>query len=310
MMKMRVPSVNEVMAALCTEYRVHEIPDSSRAWNGPQVIPSPDSNCNKVMTATDASLEVIHRAVNDGADLLIVHHGLTWTLGAIPLPSSNEVEAERVRVALANNLAILALHLPMDAHPILGNNAILADGLGIQREGTWFASKGHPSPLDSSLIQGPSLATEWPQIDTLEDGRLTMEIGLYGRFTTPMNRSEIKSRIQHILGKEQTEPEIIRIFPEDRGMESDETETIAICSGAAGGAVVDAKEPGVDALLSGEGPFQSAILAQEADISLILAGHHATETVGPRATADWLNRIAEANEWSMDTQFISAPIGL
>ncbi|HII49061.1 MAG TPA: Nif3-like dinuclear metal center hexameric protein [Candidatus Thalassarchaeaceae archaeon] len=307
---MRVPSVNEVMAALCTEYRVHEIPDSSRAWNGPQVIPSPDSNCNKVMTATDASLEVIHRAVNDGADLLIVHHGLTWTLGAIPLPSSNEVEAERVRVALANNLAILALHLPMDAHPILGNNAILADGLGIQREGTWFASKGHPSPLDSSLIQGPSLATEWPQIDTLEDGRLTMEIGLYGRFTTPMNRSEIKSRIQHILGKEQTEPEIIRIFPEDRGMESDETETIAICSGAAGGAVVDAKEPGVDALLSGEGPFQSAILAQEADISLILAGHHATETVGPRATADWLNRIAEANEWSMDTQFISAPIGL
>ncbi len=309
-MKMRVPSVNEVMAALCTEYRVHEIPDSSRAWNGPQVIPSPDSNCNKVMTATDASLEVIHRAVNDGADLLIVHHGLTWTLGAIPLPSSNEVEAERVRVALANNLAILALHLPMDAHPILGNNAILADGLGIQREGTWFASKGHPSPLDSSLIQGPSLATEWPQIDTLEDGRLTMEIGLYGRFTTPMNRSEIKSRIQHILGKEQTEPEIIRIFPEDRGMESDETETIAICSGAAGGAVVDAKELGVDALLSGEGPFQSAILAQEADISLILAGHHATETVGPRATADWLNRIAEANEWSMDTQFISAPIGL
>ena len=309
-MKMRVPSVNEVMAALCTEYRVHEIPDSSRAWNGPQVIPSPDSNCNKVMTATDASLEVIHRAVNDGADLLIVHHGLTWTLGAIPLPSSNEVEAERVRVALANNLAILALHLPMDAHPILGNNAILADGLGIQREGTWFASKGHPSPLDSSLIQGPSLATEWPQIDTLEDGRLTMEIGLYGRFTTPMNRSEIKSRIQHILGKEQTEPEIIRIFPEDRGMESDETETIAICSGAAGGAVVNAKELGVDALLSGEGPFQSAILAQEADISLILAGHHATETVGPRATADWLNRIAEANEWSMDTQFISAPIGL
>ena len=307
---MRVPSVYEVMAALCTEYRVHEIPDSSRAWNGPQVIPNSDSNCNKVMTATDASLEVIHRAVNDGADLLIVHHGLTWTLGAIPLPSSNEVEAERVRVALANNLAILAIHLPMDAHPILGNNAVLADGLGVQREGTWFASKGHPSPLDSSLIQGPSLATEWPQIDTLEDGRLTMEIGLHGRFSTPMNRSEIKIRIQHILGKEQTEPEIIRIFPEDRGMESDETETIAICSGAAGGAVVDAKELGVDALLSGEGPFQSAILAQEATISLILAGHHATETVGPRATADWLNQIAEANEWSMDARFISAPIGL
>jgi len=113
-----------------------------------------------------------------------------------------------------------------------------------------------------------------------------------------------------MLGKEQTESEITRIFPEDRGWESSKIETIAICSGAAGGAVVDAKELGVDALLSGEGPFQSAILAQEADISLILAGHHATETVGPRATADWLNRIAEENEWSMDSQFISAPIGL
>ena len=309
-MKMQSPSVYEVMAALCTEYRVHEIPDSSRAWNGPQVIPDSDTICNKVMTATDASLEVIDRAIDEGAALLVVHHGLTWTLGAIPLPSSNEVEAERVRVAIANNLAILALHLPMDAHPILGNNAVLADGLGIQRDGTWFASKGHPSPLDSSLIQGSSMTTEWPQIDTLEDGRLTMEIGLHGRFSTSMNRNEIKKRIRHILGKEQTEPEITRIFPEDRGMESDEIETIAICSGAAGGAVIDAKELGVDALLSGEGPFQSAILAQEAAISLILAGHHATETVGPRATADWLNRIAEANGWSMSAHFISAPIGL
>ena len=69
--------------------------------------------------------------------LLVVHHGLTWTLNAIPLPSSDEVEAERTRFALANNLAIFALHLPMDAHPILGNNAVLADGIGIVREGTW-----------------------------------------------------------------------------------------------------------------------------------------------------------------------------
>ena len=73
---------------------------------------------------------------------------------------------------------------------------------------------------------------------------------------------------------------------------------------------MDARELGVDSLLSGEGPFQPAILAQEAGISLILAGHHATETVGPRATAEWLNRIAEGNAWELDAQFISAPIGM
>ena len=298
------------MAALCTEYRVNEIPDSSRAWNGPQIIPNPNSSCKKVMTATDASLEVIQRAVDEGADLLVVHHGLTWTLGAIPLPSSDEVEAERTRVALANNLAILALHLPMDAHPILGNNAMLADGMGIERKGTWFASKGYPSPLDSTLIEEHSTSEGWPRIETLEDGRLTMEIGLHGRFSSPMNRSDINNLIQNILGMEQTGPEVVRIFPEDRELEQETIETIAICSGAAGGAVIDARELGGDSLLSGEGPFQSAILAQEAGILLILAGHHATETVGPRATADWLNRISETKEWILDASFISAPIGL
>ena len=309
-MKMYAPSIYDVMTALCTEYRVHEIPDSSRAWNGPQIIPDQDSSCKKVVTATDASLEVIQKAVDEGADLLVVHHGLTWTLGAIPLPSSDELEAERIRFSLANNLAILALHLPMDAHPILGNNAVLADSIGIEREGTWFASKGYPSPLDSALIRGSSMSKEWPQIETLEDGRLTMEIGLHGRFSSPINRSDINEKILEVLGMEHTGPEIIRIFPEDRELERDSIETIAICSGAAGGAVIDAKELGVDSLLSGEGPFQSAILAQEAGIFLILAGHHATETVGPRATADWLNRIAEANEWDLDAHFISAPIGL
>ena len=309
-MRLQAPSIYDVMAALCTEYRVHEVPDSSRAWNGPQIIPNPDSSCNKVMTATDASLEVIHKAVDERADLLVVHHGLTWTLGAIPLPSSNEVEAERTRFALANNLAILALHLPMDAHPILGNNAVLADCIGIERDGTWFASKGYPSPLDSALIRGPSMAKEWPKIETLEDGRLTMEIGLHGRFSSPINRSDINEKVLNVLGMEHTEPEIIRIFPEDRELERNTIETIAICSGAAGGAVIDVKELGVDSLLSGEGPFQSAILAQEAGIFLILAGHHATETVGPRATADWLNRIAEANEWDLDARFISSPFGL
>ena len=87
-------------------------------------------------------------------------------------------------------------------------------------------------------------------------------------------------------------------------------EVVAICTGAAGGAIVDAMEFGADVLISGEGPAHAAILAQESGVGLLLGGHHATETVGPRALADWLNAESDSRNWGLKVSFISAPIGL
>lgn len=79
-------------------------------------------------TAVSVSLEVIERAIADGAQALLVHHGLFWQ-GDDPV--IGDLERRRLQTLFAGDLSLLAYHLPLDAHPILGNNALLADLLGL-----------------------------------------------------------------------------------------------------------------------------------------------------------------------------------
>lgn len=301
-------TIGELARTICSEYCVHLVPDSSRAWNGPQIISNLDEQCNVVVTATDASLEVIQRAVDLNADILICHHGLTWTNGNISLPNSGDLESPRTQLAIENNLTIIGLHLPMDAHPTLGNNAVLSDKIGAEASGNWFTTKGNPSPL-SELFVEPRDYSNWPAIVEIEDGRKSMNIGIISKLES-CTRSELTSRLQESIQSEQTSGEEVRCFPEDRNLESSLVDVVAICTGAAGGAIVDAMEFGADVLISGEGPAHAAILAHESGVGLLLGGHHATETVGPRALADWLNAESDLRNWGLKVSFISAPIGL
>lgn len=301
-------TIGELARTICSEYCVHLVPDSSRAWNGPQIISNLDEQCNVVVTATDASLEVIQRAVDLNADILICHHGLTWTNGNISLPNSGDLESPRTQLAIENNLTIIGLHLPMDAHPTLGNNAVLSDKIGAEASGNWFTTKGNPSPLSELFVEQRDYSN-WPAIVEIEDGRKSMNIGIISKLES-CTRSELKSRLQESIQSEQTSGEEVRCFPEDRNLESSLVDVVAICTGAAGGAIVDAMEFGADVLISGEGPAHAAILAQESGVGLLLGGHHATETVGPRALADWLNAESDLRNWGLKVSFISAPIGL
>ena len=95
--------------------------------NGLQV-DNDGSELEKIAFAVDAGLEVFRRAADAGAGMLFVHHGLFW---GEPL----RVEAnhrERIKFLLDHNIALYAVHLPLDQHPRLGNNAVLAELLGIQ----------------------------------------------------------------------------------------------------------------------------------------------------------------------------------
>ena len=301
-------TIGELTRTICSEYCVHLVPDSSRAWNGPQIISNLDEQCNVVVTATDASLEVIQRAVDLNADILICHHGLTWTNGNISLPNSGDLESPRTQLAIENNLTIIGLHLPMDAHPTLGNNAVLSDKIGAEASGNWFTTKGNPSPLSELFVEQRDYSN-WPAIVEIEDGRKSMNIGIISKLES-CTRSELTSRLQESIQSEQTSGEEVRCFPEDRNLESSLVDVVAICTGAAGGAIVDAMEFGADVLISGEGPAHAAILAHESGVGLLLGGHHATETVGPRALADWLNAESDLRNWGLKVSFISAPIGL
>lgn len=82
----------------------------------------------KVISGVTASVELIRGAVERGADAIVVHHGILWK-GATPTYTGGY--RERVRLLLANDVNLYGFHLPLDAHPVVGNNVQLAAALGL-----------------------------------------------------------------------------------------------------------------------------------------------------------------------------------
>lgn len=96
------------------------------AINGLQVARK-NREISRVAFAVDASMETFRRAVQARADLLFVHHGLFW--GAqMPITGGHY---DRIRYLVENDLALYAVHLPLDAHPEFGNNAGIARALNL-----------------------------------------------------------------------------------------------------------------------------------------------------------------------------------
>lgn len=116
--------------------RTGEIGDYDGAANGLQVENS--GAVTRLAAAVDASLATVSLAVAAKADLLLVHHGLFWSKSE---PWTGK-KYELLRLLLGNNLAIYSSHLPLDAHPQLGNNALLAAALGLGNLKPFFASHG------------------------------------------------------------------------------------------------------------------------------------------------------------------------
>jgi len=89
------------------------------------------SKVTKIVSGVTASQALIDAAVESGADLLLVHHGYFWKGEAEPLTG---IKGNRIRTLMKNDISLLAYHLPLDAHPIVGNNAQLAKVIGIRIE--------------------------------------------------------------------------------------------------------------------------------------------------------------------------------
>jgi dinuclear metal center YbgI/SA1388 family protein len=81
----------------------------------------------RVVTGVTAQRELIERAVEERGQLVLVHHGLFWNFAPVGLTPRL---AERLRPLFRHDVALAAYHLPLDAHPEIGNNALLADALG------------------------------------------------------------------------------------------------------------------------------------------------------------------------------------
>jgi dinuclear metal center YbgI/SA1388 family protein len=129
-------SLDEIVAFLDDELRLSEVPDYPGALNGLQM--QGGEEVQRVAAAVDASLPVVKKAVAAGVDLLVVHHGMFWK-GARPVTGATY---EKFKTAMEAGLAIYSAHIPLDVHPVLGNNARLSAALELQDTEPFFEWKG------------------------------------------------------------------------------------------------------------------------------------------------------------------------
>lgn len=107
--------------------------------NGLQV----DANTpiKKIVTGVTATQNLIDAAINEQADAILVHHGYFWKGEPQPLTG---MKGKRIRSLFQNNISLLAYHLPLDAHPAIGNNAVLAQELGLKITGALYPEERYP----------------------------------------------------------------------------------------------------------------------------------------------------------------------
>ncbi|HEX9282788.1 MAG TPA: Nif3-like dinuclear metal center hexameric protein [Gemmatimonadales bacterium] len=125
-----------LVAYLDDYLRVREVPDAPEALNGLQV--ANGGEVTRVAAAVDLCEATVGMAAEQGADLLLVHHGLFWG-GLKPLTGPGY---RRAAGLIGKGIALYSAHLPLDLHPEVGNNPVLARRLGVTVRGEFGEEYG------------------------------------------------------------------------------------------------------------------------------------------------------------------------
>lgn len=213
------------------------------APNGMQVIGKPE--VRRIALGVSANLALLERAAAERADMVLVHHGLFLDRE----PKTILVrEKRRLQVLFMADMTLLAYHLPLDAHPEVGNNVLWLKKLGFEVASTDFAT-----------FQGQA-------------------IGAIGSRERPIARIELVRAIAQVAGNQP------RVYPYG----PDEVRTLGVATGAAPGSLAEAIMRGLDAFLTGEAAEGTQALAQEEGANFIAAGHYNTERLGVQTLGDLL----------------------
>jgi dinuclear metal center YbgI/SA1388 family protein len=129
-------TVAEIVRYADDYLRVRDIGDWEHALNGLQIENS--GEVTKIGAAVDVSTRVLTEAAKQDVDLLIVHHGLFWP-GLQPVTGALH---RQLKLAFENDIALYSAHLPLDLHPIVGNNVRLATSLGFRSTKQFLEEKG------------------------------------------------------------------------------------------------------------------------------------------------------------------------
>ncbi|NBV87025.1 MAG: Nif3-like dinuclear metal center hexameric protein, partial [Verrucomicrobia bacterium] len=155
-------TLSEISAYIGDLLSVKTIGDYPQALNGLQL--ENNGRITRIAAAVDACEAVLVQAARSGADLLLVHHGLFWNT----TPFTGGMY-RKMKAAIQGNLAVYSAHLPLDVHPLYGNNALLSNAIGLHSLQPFFPSKGQPLGLvgqynDSrtALVQKLSSVLEGP----------------------------------------------------------------------------------------------------------------------------------------------------
>jgi dinuclear metal center YbgI/SA1388 family protein len=196
-----------------------------------------------VATGVSAHLELFERAREEAAQLVLCHHGILWDFHPRRI---DERLARRLRFLFDAGLGLAMYHLPLDAHPDHGNNALLAEGLGCERRAPFGHHRGRA-------------------------------IGVAAHFPGEgIPAAELFARVESLTGQAplvfDAGPELVR--------------SIGIVSGAAAASIREAADRGLDAFLTGEPAEHVMAEARESAVHFIAGGHYGTETLGIRRLGD------------------------
>ncbi len=193
---------------------------------------------NKIAFAVSATRDSIEQTVELQADALVVHHGLFWKFhGTRTLTGSF---AKRIFPLVQNKINLFAYHLPLDAHPEIGNAAVLGQLIGCQNQTDFGDYKGSPT-------------------------------GIKGLLSKPMTAKLLRNKLRSLLNHE-----VLLASPDENRV----IRSIGIITGGANSDWVLAQQQGLDAYITGEISEHDWHESQENEIHMFAGGHHATEKFG------------------------------
>lgn len=208
---------------------------SDAGINGLQVEGKPE--VKSVVLGVDACLELFEKAKEQNADLIFVHHGLFWK-GSDSLPVN--INAKRTGFLLKNGISLCAMHLPLDAHPKAGNNAVLSKLLKLENPMPFGKYAGHSIGFSGSFKSEKAL--EEAVAGVREATGASTKTFFFGKAAV-----KTAAMVSGAPGRE---------------------------------IIAEAGNSGIDLLVCGEVGHDDLHFIKEAGINVIAAGHYETEKFG------------------------------
>lgn len=203
------------------------------------------SEIKKIVTGVTACQLLLDKAVELCADAVLVHHGYFWKNEPETITG---IKYNRMKTLLSHDINLYSYHLPLDGHPVLGNNVLLGNMFDIT-------------------------------VDARDD---ITDLLFKGTLNSPLTALEFKQKLEQKLHNGRSSV----LFCGDNAPEV--INRVAWCSGGGQDFIESAAQQGVDAFFTGEVSERTIHIAREYGINFYAAGHHATERYGIKRLGEWL----------------------